>query len=126
MHLVDPDSGHDTVVGRFPLTDPTTWSWSPDGSRLVFSDTDGGVRMFDRTSGRTVRVRPRFHGRGLNVWKLDWSTDGHRLVGTAGDGDPSTSAWAVVSMNPNGSSLDVLTPWVMALYSEADLSWGPR
>jgi hypothetical protein len=73
-----------------------------------------------------MRLRPRLDGRGIHIWKLAWSADGRRLVGTAGDGVPSTPGFALVSMDPDGSSVDVLTPWVMALYSEADASWSPR
>jgi dipeptidyl aminopeptidase/acylaminoacyl peptidase len=126
LHLVDPDSGHDQVLVTFPVDSPATWSWSPDGSRLVFSDTDGSARLFDRASGATVPLRPRLHGRELTIWNLVWSADGRRLVGTAGDGDPSTTLFGLASMDPDGSSVEVLTPWTLALYSEADASWGPR
>jgi Tol biopolymer transport system component len=126
VHIVDPDSGRDHPLGDFPVDYPETWSWSPDGSRLVFSHSDGSERMFDRASGTTVSLRPRLDGREMHIWKLAWSADGHRLVGTADDGDRSTGGFALVSMDPDGSSVKVLTPWVMALYSEADPSWSPR
>lgn len=126
LHLVDPDSGRDQAVGTFPSADPSTWSWSPDGSRLVFSDHDGGVRMLDLASGKAVPLRPRLQGQVLPIWRLAWSGDGRRLVGTAGDADPSTVGFALISMDLDGSSVEVLTPWTMALYSEADPSWSPR
>ena len=126
LHIIDVDSGRDRVLGTFPLESPNTWSWSPDGSRLAFSDTDGTEQLFDRVSGTTVPIRPRLFGRKLAVWKLAWSPDGRRLVGTATDTDPSTVAFGLVSMDPDGGSVKVLTPWTLALYSEADTSWGPR
>jgi Tol biopolymer transport system component len=126
VHLLDPDTGRDQVLGNFPLADPATWSWSPDGSRLVFSDSDGGARVFDRASGRSVPLRPRLDGRQLAIWRLAWSADGSRLVGTAYRGGRPGSGFALVSMDPDGSSVETLTPWTMALYSEADVSWSPR
>lgn len=125
LHIVDPRSGRDQVVGTFNV-DLLTWSWSPDGARLVFADSDGGARVLDRTTGRSVPVRPRLGGKEIPIWKLTWSADGHRLVGTAADADPSTTAFALVSMRPDGSSLEVLTPWTLALYSEAEVSWSPQ
>jgi Tol biopolymer transport system component len=124
LRLLDPDSGRDRVLGTFPMSEPASWAWSPDGSRLVFSDTDGGIQMFDRPRGKTVPLRPRLHGRRLAVWELAWSPDGQRLVGTTHN--PSGDGFGLVSMDPDGSSVDVLTPWVMALYSDADASWRPR
>ncbi len=124
LRVVHPDSGRDRVLGTFPMSEPATWAWSPDGSRLVFSETDGGMQMFDRASGRTVPLRPRLDGRGLAVWRLAWSPNGQRLVGTTHD--PSGDGFGLVSMDADGSSVDVLTPWVMALYSDADPSWSPR
>jgi Tol biopolymer transport system component len=126
QHIVDAVSGDDEVIGTVPMDSAWGWSWSPDGSRLAFADTDGTVRLLDRVSGTTVPIRPRLFGRKLAVWKLAWSPDGRRLVGTATDTDPSTVAFGLVSMDPDGGSVKVLTPWTLALYSEADTSWGPR
>lgn len=123
LHLVDPVSGRDRVLDTFWSESALTWS--PDGSRLVFWDRDG-ARVLDRTSGTTAPVRPRLRGRELPVWTLTWSPDGRRLVGTAGNPAPSGDGFALVSMAPDGSSVEVLTPWVMALYSDADPSWSPR
>jgi WD40 repeat protein len=123
LHIVDSDTGRGQVVGTFPMDAATPSSWSPDGSRLVFADSDGTVRMFNRASGKAVPVKPRLDGKEVGIWKLAWSTDGQRLVGTAAN--PSTEGFALVSMDPDGSSVEVLTPWSMALYSSADLSWGP-
>ena len=125
LHLVDPVSGREESLGTYS-TDSTSWVWSPDGSRAVFSDTDGTVRLVDRSTGRTVPVEPRLKGKQIPIWGVVWSADGRRLVGTAADADPSTVVFALVSMEPDGSSVDVLTPWNMALYSTADVSWSAR
>jgi len=126
LHIVDPDSGHDRVRATFATTSPSTWAWSPDGSRMVFSATDGGEQLFDRASGTIVPVRPRLHRHGLPIWEVTWSADGRRLVATAADEDPSTVEFALVSMDPDGSSFEVVTPWTLALYSSASVSWSPR
>ena len=124
-HIVDAVSGHDQVIGTV-LIEGSEWSWSPDGSRLVFADTDGTEQLLDRVSGTTVPIRPRLSGHVLPIWKLVWSPDGRRLVGTAADPDASTGGFGLVSMDPDGGSVKVLTPWTLALYSEADASWSPR
>jgi dipeptidyl aminopeptidase/acylaminoacyl peptidase len=127
QHIVDAVSGHDEVIGTFPMESTWGWSWSPDGLRLVFADTDGTEQLLDRVSGTTVPIRPRLLGHVLPIWKLSWSPDGRRLVGTAGNPDPSADlGFGLVSMDPDGGSVKVLSPWTLALYSEADASWSPR
>jgi Tol biopolymer transport system component len=127
QHIVDAVSGHDQVIGTV-LIGGSGWSWSPDGSRLAFADTDGTEQLLDRVSGTTVPIRPRLSGHVLPIGKLVWSPDGRRLVGTAADPDPSTGGfrYGLVSMDPGGGSVKVLTPWTLALYSEADASWSAR
>ena len=78
-----PPAGPDrlrVLTGRFgPVRSA---EWSPDGSRIAFSD-DGGARIWDAATGELVRELLGHQGAVVSV---GWSPDGSRIVGGGGGG----------------------------------------
>ena len=57
-------------------------AWSPDGRRLASGDADGQVRLWDRATGRTIRM---LAGHREEVAVVAWSPDGSRLASAGSD-----------------------------------------
>jgi Tol biopolymer transport system component/imidazolonepropionase-like amidohydrolase len=54
-------------------------AWSPDGSRIAFSDPDGQIQVVDVRSGATTKAHERLNEAG----RASWSPDGNALVVSA-------------------------------------------
>ena len=63
-------------------------AYSPDGSRLATSSSDGTARLWDMTTGREIAVMA---GQGADITGLDFSPDGAWLATTGYDG--AVSLW---------------------------------
>ena len=130
VHVVDPDTGHDQTLGKISDDFDAVGRWSPDGSRLAFVGGDGHLRVFDRDNGSTATLRPTLDDVDeLEIYDVAWSPDGDRLLAGAGRQTASQgSAFALVTMQPDGTSVEVLTPWTNALYHTYldEVSWSPR
>ena len=78
-----PDIWRATVRGSEQRRLGTGWTprWSPDGHRIAFGDTHGGVSVMSARTGRLIRrVIRSTRGPG---W-LDWSPDGRRILWSVG------------------------------------------
>lgn len=58
--------------------------WSPDGRRIAFGDSLGGVSVMSARTGRVIR---RVIGSRGRYGALDWSPDGRRILSAAGTWD---------------------------------------
>ena len=131
VHVVDPATGREQTLGR--AQDPALgWGrWSPDGTQFAFAGKNARLVVYDITDGgaRTT-LRPELGDVGeLSIYDVAWSPDGDRLLaGVARHPASSGAAFALVSMNPDGTSVEVLTPWANALYWTYmdQVSWSPR
>ena len=65
----------DTLVGHTGAV--TRLAWSPDGRRLATTSDDKTARIWDPTTGKTLRT---LTGHTDAVWQLAWSPDGHHLA----------------------------------------------
>ena len=72
---------HDLKTGaaRRLTTDGTTASWSPDGSRLAYLDSDSQLRVVQVAS----REQRQVHGRIFEPGRPSWSPDGRSVVMSA-------------------------------------------
>lgn len=83
-----------------------TPAWSPDGTRIVFSDDDtnfgdniGGAGIYTMNSDGS-NVTPVYQIESSHNWWPRWSTDGKKIFDSA---DPSVGPWGIWSMNPDGT-----------------------
>jgi eukaryotic-like serine/threonine-protein kinase len=81
---------HDLVRGvrtRFTLNQGENWSstWSPDGSRLAFSTSLGGILdMFEKSANGAGSENRVGEAGGNNKYVRDWSPDGSALLYVTG------------------------------------------
>ena len=57
-------------------------AWSHDGTRIATSDQDGGLRVWDATTGELRRTYPQVR----NTFNVAWSPNGRFLAVVTGDG----------------------------------------
>jgi hypothetical protein len=112
LHIIDVETRHhEKLQLRGDLPQAVI---SPDGSHVAVV-TDDGLRLqvHDRASGATAVLRPRLpDGRTFLLNGLEWSPDGDRLLTDAQLESDSEASYARVSMAPDGTSVEVLTPWI--------------
>jgi WD40 repeat protein len=120
-----------TVFGHTNDTVETT-AWSPDGRYLASGALDGGVRLWDGTSGQYVKVM----GRTRSMW-LSWHPEGRLLASMGWEGlqiwespsgkmvqtIPSTEGCTCAAWSPDGTRLALAT-WAgkCQVYRTADWS----
>jgi serine/threonine protein kinase/WD40 repeat protein len=91
--------------------------WSPDGKRLAAGNTQGGVRVWDSESGRSIRELT--NGK-LVVTALAWSPEGKKLAVARSAQQPSLDIWEIAA--------DRRTPTTSIpfnAYAPYDIRWSP-
>lgn len=123
-------SGQETPVRSFQGHDDyvLSFNFSPDGSRLVTASWDGGVRIWDVASGRTIRTLAAASGpRGTwqkRVYYAEFSPDGSRIL-TSADGD-RMQIWDAESGRPLHSMSGHLYSKTDVAYTITDGNSGPE
>jgi len=125
LHIVDVQSGRHEKIGRIGrIGEPDRGVtgelardvvWSPDDSRFAIAKPDGHhILVRDRASRSTVTLRPKLDG---IIAYVTWSPDGDRLlVGVQKGSDSSGPIFALLSVAPDGTSVEVIAPWTDTLY----------
>ena len=83
----DHQSKYNTINTNKPML-IASMSWSPDGTRLVITDSDHEVTLWSSDSGELLH---RLKGLADKVLSVEWSPDGSRLA-TAGE-DGTAKVW---------------------------------
>jgi WD40 repeat protein len=63
-------------------------AWSPDGTRIVSGSDDDTLRIWDASTGKSLRT---LTGHGSAVGSVAWSPDGRRIV--SGSWDDTLRIW---------------------------------
>lgn len=128
---IQPDgTGQQRLTTTFSnATDPT---WSPDGSKLVFSAGGASVHVINRDGSGLTQLAS-----GLqSAWWFAWSGDGRRVVFTtssgssfhtyvaASDGSGSTRLAPDVPEHSTGASLSPDGQWAAIPAKDPDGRWG--
>jgi Tol biopolymer transport system component len=121
IHVMNVDGSNDHVVthSRDLLPNGVPISWSPDGSKIVFSSADSKLSILDIASGQVTTLAP-----GFRVDAVAWDPVGS-LVAFAGSrvGEPNISAFTeqVWTVRPDGTNLRLVTSgasnWTLAGWS---------
>lgn len=117
LHVIDVRTGRHEELGRIASRGQVVWS--PDDSQLAAASADGHrIMVHDRASDSTVVLRPKLDG--VDEFWIDyvsWSPDGDRLlVGVQRGPDSQRGPFALLSMAPDGTAVEVVTPWTDTLY----------
>jgi len=67
-------------------------AWSPDGKRIVSGDIEGLVKVWDVSTGQTIRS---YRGHTNYVFAVAWSPDGQRIA--TGSWDMTVQVWKAPS-----------------------------
>jgi len=88
--------------------------FSPDASQVAAASEDlERIHVYDRTTRSKATLRPKLDdGEKIFINGVSWSPDGDRLLTFAQRGpDSAGGPCARVSIAPDGTSVEVLTPW---------------
>jgi Tol biopolymer transport system component len=120
LHIIDvPSERHQKIELIDSDVATSAEVWSPDESRFAISDGDGAwILVYDRATGARVTLKPQLDdGSRLTINGVSWSADGERLLTDAQRGpDSQGGPFAWVSIDPDGASVEVLTPWTKVSY----------
>jgi len=126
LYAVDVESGVvRTIVGPSAGLSRGLQRWSPDGSRIAYSEwgdsSDWTVRIhIIAAEGGGARLLPKHPDA---VWEsvVGWSNDGTRLIAIRGDtGGPESGRAVVIPVDEGGFGLEVESP---AFIASGDCSW---
>jgi Tol biopolymer transport system component len=119
LHIIDVESKrHEKIPGIYENAYGDL-VWSPDDSRFAVAHEDEHhILVHDRVTGSTVEIRPKLNvGKAWYINYVAWSPEGDRLLAGVQQGsDSSGPIFALLSMDPDGTSVEVLTPWTDKLY----------
>ncbi|HET7689075.1 MAG TPA: hypothetical protein VFK41_01740 [Nocardioidaceae bacterium] len=127
LMVVDSGSGRvrlETAAGSALGIGGAGESWSPDGSRLVFTGPADNLVLYDVATDSLRRVRLNVSD-GEKVDAATWSPDGQQLLARTFHQDHGIS---YVSFDVDGSSREVRTPpsWGLDWVGLDDVTWGSR
>jgi WD40 repeat protein/DNA-binding SARP family transcriptional activator len=98
--VVDAGSGEPRYSLEGHRTGLRDVAWSPDGSRIATTGSDGGGKVFDAETGAQQTA---LSGQVSALQSVDWSSDSMRIVATSDDG--SARVWGLLG----GESVLLLT-----------------
>ena len=123
------------VLEEARVADHGSITWSPDGTRLAWTDLDGiHVRSVDATKSQVIRFDTAVEGAGGEVivdgtQGLSWSPDSTRLLCEVSTSTVRGHEHAIVSIAVDGSGdVVVHSGWLSetALLQDRDLTWQRR
>ena len=112
LHIIDVGSRHhEKVQLSNGVVNPV---FSPDAAQVAtVTENARQIRVYDRATRSTSVLRPRLDdGTRITLNGLSWSPEGDQLLTFAQRSpDSAGGQYARVSIAPDGSSVEVLTPW---------------